>query len=222
MTLPPKAWYTLDEGASRIGQVTGQRATVSQVIDWGAQGKYGLYLQKNCHIQYERSIGVVEANGDGGKIFPNAHQAIALDRGNLIQVDSGEHQGRKCLFVSLISSDRRAPKGWVKTPVTFDRTSVLLQGVELSAFIASLPKPVSDDAGGARWPAHETKNLTALRRAALKWWARYDPSQPDTAPTNQQVIDWLQTEHKLSATLAGAMATILRADDLKAGPRRNS
>lgn len=222
MTLPPKAWYTLNEGASHIAAAAGKPVTVSQVIDWGAQKKYGLYLQKKCSIKYERGTRIVEINGDGVKIFPNAHQAVALVNGNLIQVDCGEHLGQKCLLMSQASHSRRAPTEWVQKPVSFDSTSVLLRGEELSTFVASLPRPAPTYEVGARWPAHETKALTALRLAAVKWWAQYDPSQPDTAPTNETVTAWLVAEHGVSATLASSMATILRADDLKLGPRKSS
>jgi hypothetical protein len=90
-------------------------------------------------------------------------------------------------------------------------------------FDLELTKTVTpvDDAklAGARWPAHETKNLTALRLAAVKWWTNYSPNDPTTAPKNEVVIEWLIKAHDLSPTLAGAMATILRADKLKTGPR---
>jgi len=70
-----------------------------------------------------------------------------------------------------------------------------------------------------RWPDHETKKLTALRLAAVKFWSNYDPAQPDTAPKNETVIDWLQKEHGIGATPAAEMASILRPESLRPGPR---
>ncbi len=77
---------------------------------------------------------------------------------------------------------------------------------------------------GNQWPwgAHETKLLRQLALAAEKWWKNYDPSQPDTAPTNEAVSEWLQSEQGVSKSLADRFATILRADDLPSGPRRSA
>lgn len=80
-------------------------------------------------------------------------------------------------------------------------------------------KPDDPIPTGARWPRHETKNLIALRMAAVKFWANYDPQDPGTAPTNAAVVEWLQEEHGIRTSTAEGMATILRADGLKAGPR---
>lgn len=70
------------------------------------------------------------------------------------------------------------------------------------------------------WPKHTTKKLTALRLAAFKFWGEnYDPSEPDTAPKNEAVIAWLQKEHGIGATPAAEMASILRPETLRPGPR---
>ena len=74
----------------------------------------------------------------------------------------------------------------------------------------------------AKWPEHETEKLRALRMAAVRFWSNYDPNDPDTASKNEEVSEWLQTEYKglIHKTLADSMATILRADGLKTGPRK--
>jgi len=68
------------------------------------------------------------------------------------------------------------------------------------------------------WGTHSTKLLTQLSEAAIKHWGLYDPTQPDTAPKNDEVSDWLINKG-VSKTLADAMATILRADGLRTGRR---
>lgn len=80
-------------------------------------------------------------------------------------------------------------------------------------------KPKETMPTGAQWPRHETKNLKVLRLAAVKFWANYDPQEPETAPTNDRVVEWLISEHKTGRSTAECMATILRADGLKPGPR---
>lgn len=82
-------------------------------------------------------------------------------------------------------------------------------------------KPEGDSAL-VRWPwgGHSTAHLEHLEAAARKWWTLYDPNDPTTAPTNDTVADWLQSERGVSKEKARAIASILRADGLPTGPRR--
>ena len=70
------------------------------------------------------------------------------------------------------------------------------------------------------WGEHHTKALGHLAIAADRYWKSYDPSDRTTANTNEVVSAWLQKEHKVSKRMAGAIATMLRADDLPTGPRK--
>jgi hypothetical protein len=73
---------------------------------------------------------------------------------------------------------------------------------------------------GTLWPAHETVALTALRRACEKFWKNYDPQDQSTAPKKEEVVDWIVKNHEeISRSMADSMASILRANDLKPGPR---
>lgn len=69
------------------------------------------------------------------------------------------------------------------------------------------------------WGRRETKWLALLAQAAEKFWQLYDPSDPTTAPTNDQVSEWLVSQGA-SQNIAQAMATILRAEGIAAGPRK--
>ena len=69
------------------------------------------------------------------------------------------------------------------------------------------------------WGLHDTKALQDLAAAAERFWSRYDPEDDTTATTNAEVSKWLQTERNVSARIADAIATILRADGLPTGPR---
>jgi len=71
------------------------------------------------------------------------------------------------------------------------------------------------------WGDYETDLLRKLADAAKQWWSTYDPDDPTTAPKNNDVIKWL-TENGVSERVAGNMATILRADGLPTGPRKQS
>jgi hypothetical protein len=74
-----------------------------------------------------------------------------------------------------------------------------------------------------RWPwgEHETELLGHLAAAAKEWWSSYEPENPLTAPKSDEVAAWLRKERGVPDRVAEIMAQILRADDLRAGPRRN-
>jgi hypothetical protein len=79
------------------------------------------------------------------------------------------------------------------------------------------PEPNRED----RWPwgSHHTDLLGHLEAAGKQWWVRYDPTDPSTAPTNEMVAEWLRFERNVSREKAQAIASILRADGLRTGPR---
>lgn len=70
------------------------------------------------------------------------------------------------------------------------------------------------------WGSHSTNLLEALSSTANRWWKNYDPDDPTTAPTNEVVTQWIVTQKIASDNIARAIATILRADGLKTGPRK--
>lgn len=69
------------------------------------------------------------------------------------------------------------------------------------------------------WGEHNTRLLQSLSDVATALWSRYDPSDPSTAPTNEQVEEWL-IARDVPKRIAEAMATILRADGLRMGRRK--
>ena len=71
------------------------------------------------------------------------------------------------------------------------------------------------------WGSHHTKALGHLEAAAKKFWVIHDPTEPSSAPTNQQVADWLRKERGVAKSLAKNIASILRQDGLVSGPRKN-
>ncbi len=69
------------------------------------------------------------------------------------------------------------------------------------------------------WGDHHTELLGHLSAAAWRHWKLYDPSDIGSAPTNKSVVDWLVKERKVSKSMAEAIASILRVDGLRTGPR---
>lgn len=74
---------------------------------------------------------------------------------------------------------------------------------------------------GKRWPwgHHHTEMLGHLEAAGKRYWMNYDPNDISTAPTNTMVADWLQSERGVSNDKAKAIASILRPEGLRTGPR---
>lgn len=133
-------------------------------------------------------------------------------------------QWREALFQALHKREIKGRFGsgeyGAESPTTIETVSLrdyfinnygkdLLEEAETSASIS----------GKWPWGDHETELLKKLADAASKFWVLYDPDDHTTAPTNQQVIDWLM-EQGVAKRTAAVMATILRADGLPTGPRK--
>ena len=86
-------------------------------------------------------------------------------------------------------------------------------------FASGAPSPAPSNEASWPWGGHHTELLGQLEAAAKQFWCLYDPSEPDTAPTNAMVAEWLY-ERGVSKEKAQAIASILRADGLRTGPRR--
>lgn len=80
-------------------------------------------------------------------------------------------------------------------------------------------RELTNSLGNWPWGTHETPLLRKLAEAASKFWSLYDPNDPSSAPTNSQVENWL-TSKGVSQKIAEVMATILRAEGLRRGPRK--
>jgi len=96
-------------------------------------------------------------------------------------------------------------KGWV-LPLSFPQLDI-----ETPIHISGWP-----------WGRYDTYLLRLLAQAAEKFWKNYDPNDPTTAPTNDEVSRWIakQLPPRLGEKTASVMATILRADELPSGPRK--
>ena len=69
------------------------------------------------------------------------------------------------------------------------------------------------------WGVYETQKLRLLAQAVERFWVRYDPADQTTAPTNEDVISWL-VQQGLATRAAEKAAALIRADDVRPGPRR--
>jgi hypothetical protein len=106
----------------------------------------------------------------------------------------------------------------MKSVYQFERSVTRDIGVKYDEVV---PKGRADSACD-RWPwgSHHTEMLGHLEAAARRYWVNHDPADTGTAPTNAKVSDWLQTERKVSKTMADSIASMLRLDGLPTGPRK--
>jgi hypothetical protein len=68
------------------------------------------------------------------------------------------------------------------------------------------------------WGSHSTRYLELLARAADRFWKNYDPTDLSTAPKNEDVVHWLVGQG-MAKRMAEVVATMLRAEDVRTGPR---
>jgi hypothetical protein len=107
--------------------------------------------------------------------------------------------------------------------------------VDMAAHSKSAARVTSDDqhANGvgtsARWPwgSYETKLLGVMAEAVHELWSTYDPDQPETAPTQPDVVKFIKqrlTEvgYANPDAIATAMATIIRHEKAPTGRRRKA
>lgn len=102
------------------------------------------------------------------------------------------------------------------------------QLIQFAATLGIKAVPNNDDGNAASdleelqendiWGEHSTNMLRKLAEASRRFWSLYDPEDPSTAPTNELVQGWLK-QQGMTANIAKAMATILRADGLRTGRR---
>lgn len=139
MPLPIKSRYTINEAAKFIANAAGEAVTTSQVVDYGIQRFYGLYMlaHKGCQVRYEDDSQIAEISGSLVQVHPNATQAATLESGYSMKIDSGLHDGRKCDFVEPGTS----PAWRMKQPASFNSTDLILLGAELTAFTVSISEP---------------------------------------------------------------------------------
>lgn len=108
-------------------------------------------------------------------------------------------------------------------PITSGDDEIVLLKSQVEKFEQTYSSPIANHKEVSTtlypWGEHNTRLLQSLSDVATALWSRYDPLDPSTAPTNEQVEDWL-IARDVPKRIAEAMATILRADGLRMGRRK--
>ena len=120
-----------------------------------------------------------------------------------------------------ILGERAGDRALNWSPLISQKMHILV--FEGCAAVADAATDAQPEAAAGRWPwgDHHTRLLGCLDAAARRYWgAGYDPSDNGSASTNATISDWLQQNHKVSRTMADAIASMLRPDGLPVGPRK--
>lgn len=161
------------------------------------------------------------------------NQEIASLQHGYLSDDSSE----RCL-ASIFTADLTAEalsSNWVKATdltafnnQTFSRNELRrwLAAMELpSKYAFDPPKQITKPQGNeGKWPwgSYTTESLEQLAAAVQRFWVNYDPEQPDTAATSEKICEWFRSNYGLADSRAEVMASIIRADGLKTGPKKGS
>ncbi len=128
-------------------------------------------------------------------------------------------QAKTAISAGLLKPDKRDPE-------RLEESEVDLTAFASWANASGLPSPevfpwqpeMNLDSTSWPWGRYETEALRKLAQAADRFWKNYDPADHSTAPTNDQVSEWLIGQ-KVTPRVAKAIASILRADGLPTGRR---
>ena len=79
---------------------------------------------------------------------------------------------------------------------------------------------ISESAGKWPWGNHQTAVLEHLEAAANEFWVKYQVSKDiKDAPKNDTVVEWLVATYKQSNSMANSIATMLRPQEIRTGPK---
>lgn len=231
--------FTVIEAAALIAGV--EPTSIDESLEWFRDKQSGFTVSDGIH-EFTAALNILLNAIRSGSLKADDNtghlKVISVERSDLVEwISSKGKRFRPAFFFP----DDQDSEGFTTDPkaahrlrqLEADNARLVEQVAELERRLAEAtaaaqqapqqdaPQPDAKAPGG-RWPwgVHHTENLGHLEAAGLRHWQWFDPSDHTTAPTNETVIGWLKSEHKVSDNLARAMATILRADKLPHGPRR--
>ena len=115
----------------------------------------------------------------------------------------------------------RVNPDWDKTTISVETLNDWLRQRGFPPLFSEFSESTGEpDSGPWPWGGYTTKHLKTIAEVVKEFWSTYDPEQPDTAPTNSEVQDWLMSERGVSKKIAESMATICRADNAPTTRRR--
>jgi len=240
--LPDAPWFTLDEVAARWGTSTEILLRYGFVNHltlcvYVKNVKIARFEQRpyflNLFIEGEEPK---EAGREWEKVeewrtlfspLPIYQYVVAeIQNGQRITLTTFPSDNMNFSFSDADDDSSKEPVYMVRGGVEVGLDDVLIVRREVDRFereyrIGKYAGTMPDLGSMGKWPwgNYETSLLKHLAEAAKELWALYDPSEPSTAPTNEQV-EKLLVGRGLSSSMAAKMATILRADGLPSGPRK--
>jgi hypothetical protein len=215
MAIPKKAYLDLGEVAKAVSKATGDQVSSATILDWAGQKLLRLWvIAEQFKVMRPDSDSPELVKGFVG-VEIDLVKAIALARGESIQINSCVVDGVILKLVRFSKVDGHAGR-YVPDTASISITALRVASSDLDIFIKSYCAPIVPTAS---LNTHSTKLLEMLHGANYEFWSDYKPSDRNSAPTNEEVREWLKGQ-RVSPPIASAMATILRADGLKTGRKK--
>lgn len=232
MTLPEKEWLTLEEIAKRWG------CSVEDLWHYSETGRLRLSIRPTKPIRLVNCLGKLPPPPPSAWRYDNKSVPIFIGRGPFgfespdarVPEDPGAiYLDEVTIALPCVLNEGNGWKGmFMITPGLDDeptKAPVVIVRAERERFEqeyrigAAAGKMPSEGEMQAAALFSRTDLLRKMAEANEKFWRLYDPADPSTAPTNEQVVAYLR-ERGASQRIAEAIATILRAEDLPTGPRK--
>jgi hypothetical protein len=222
-----REYYPIADAANIAG------CTIGDLIHYGATEKIKLYIhQMRAGVLLKRGDNLDEYIDSEPNDLPGYKQFVPDGPMSLLKHDCeyleayGKTHARLLCFVDKNGKQRYASP-FSETGSADKRIEIYIDDLIIikddilkikSSTFSQLP---SAETNKSLWPwgNHETVLLHHLAAAAKKFWTLYDPDDQSTAPTNNEVRDWL-IKQGVGKRVAEIMAQILRADGLPKGPRK--
>lgn len=134
------------------------------------------------------------------------------------QKGGGEHN--QCFHVSTYS-DNPYSRG-IPLDVVLVHGVVMMEEVEhYERMNLVSEKQINEKSDFIEWPwgTHTTEMLNVLAATAKKWWINFDKDDITTAPKKYEVVKWIVDNYGVSKNQASIIASILRPEDIRTGPR---
>jgi len=161
---------------------------------------------------------------------PGIYELSPNDLRSLEVFDSSVHELHQAMSIAF--------RSWAEStfdpPVSINRGNLCMLHAEVNRLEQEIFRVIAGDDSKA--PAqsesghiHKTYLMEAMDEARRYFWDRYDGEDISGAQTNETVAEWLLKNYgpdsgrprseRMSRRIAEAIATILRPDDLRTGPR---
>ncbi len=185
---------------------------------WGLSSTGFARTKKEVTLHGIYDLPMIAGNKAIVQRFAFKYDDVPFENGIYLAAESGDVIELQCTIFHDDGDGQRytAKQSAIELP---DGAILCIRPSALTVLASRAVTDSADTTSAWPWGTHDTKLLRDMAAAAHALWKNYDPAEPDTAPTNDQVETFL-VARGVSKSMAEKMATILRADGLPTGPRK--